>query len=171
MTVTAPEDGDFLDIEWAEQVTEAINGLLVFQASIVAIGTYTPVWTGAGGNPAIVNGTITGRYCKIGNVGSSAGWGLLQVAQSMGSGTTYGSGIWSWSLPADWTAAASALAGWGQILDAGTKRYPAAAYLSDTTHVQLTQPVAAGDGSVTPTLPHTWASGDQLSFGMIIPLA
>lgn len=165
MTVPTPENGDFIDIEWAEAVAEAISTLQAFDAALSAVSTYTPVWGGSGSNPSLVNGTIAGRYVRFGN------WGLVHVSQTMGSSTTYGTGQWTYTLPAGWTAQAVGLTGWCQMLDAGTKRYPGSCYLETTTSVRLVQPVAAGDGGVSSTQPHAWASGDSLSWGMIIPLA
>ncbi|MFJ9020811.1 hypothetical protein ACIRPU_12625 [Streptomyces sp. NPDC102259] len=59
--------------------------------------TYTPTWT-ASSNPAIGNGSLTGRYIKIGRRC------LVSIKLTMGSTTTYGSGGYSFGLP--FTAAA-----------------------------------------------------------------
>jgi hypothetical protein len=165
MTIVAPEDGDFLDPVWAEQVVAAVTALETFQSTISGASTYTPTWGGTGSNPSLVNGTISGRYMRQGN------WGVLHVAMTMGASTTYGTGQWTWTLPPGWTALAAGFSGWAQILDNGTKRYPCTCYLETTTQIRLVQPVAAGDGGVSSTQPHTWASTDALSFGMFIPLA
>lgn len=55
---------------------------------------YTPAWTATVTNPAIGNGTLTGRYRLIGG-------DLMYVTISLvpGSTTTLGSGNYSWSLP------------------------------------------------------------------------
>ncbi|MFJ5150829.1 hypothetical protein ACIQCF_04470 [Streptomyces sp. NPDC088353] len=57
--------------------------------------TYTPTWTAATTNPALGNGTLTGRYMKIGRTV------LVQITLTMGSTTTYGSGTYNFSLPVD----------------------------------------------------------------------
>jgi hypothetical protein len=55
--------------------------------------TYNPSWTASVTNPVIGNGTITGRYKQIGKTV------FVVVKISMGTSTTYGSGIWRISLP------------------------------------------------------------------------
>ncbi|MEV5712220.1 hypothetical protein AB0K82_44605, partial [Actinoallomurus sp. NPDC052274] len=62
---------------------------------------YTPSWGASTTNPAIGNGTITGRYKRIGKTV------FYKVVVTMGSTTTFGSGRWSIGLPstaasADW---------------------------------------------------------------------
>lgn len=54
---------------------------------------YTPAWTAATTNPVIGNGTLTGKYVKL---GSLVYYKYLLVA---GSTTTYGSGNYRFSLP------------------------------------------------------------------------
>lgn len=61
--------------------------------------SYTPTWTAATTAPVLGNGSIVGRYMKIGRTC----W--VNVEMTMGSTTTYGAGQWSWTLP--FTAAAS----------------------------------------------------------------
>ena len=54
--------------------------------------TYTPAWTGTT-NPGLGNGTLTGRWTRIGRtiIGS--------INLTIGSTTTGGSGSWAWDLP------------------------------------------------------------------------
>lgn len=64
--------------------------------------TFTPTWTGSVTNPVIGNGTLGGRYSKIGRTAFVRCWLYT------GSTTTYGSGTYSFATPltaASWTAA------------------------------------------------------------------
>jgi hypothetical protein len=54
--------------------------------------TYTPTWT-ASTNPAIGNGTLTGKYIKVGRTCT------VVIKLTMGSTTTYGSGGYAFSVP------------------------------------------------------------------------
>ncbi|MFD3925804.1 hypothetical protein [Streptomyces sp. NPDC058614] len=62
----------------------------------IALGvwnSYTPIWTAATTNPAIGDGTLTGRYAVVGKVCHFTAFVVF------GSTTTYGSGGYSLSLP------------------------------------------------------------------------
>lgn len=48
-------------------------------------GTFTPAWTGSGGNPTVTYATQTGQYTKIGNM-VYFNLSLITTAQSGGSG-------------------------------------------------------------------------------------
>lgn len=56
---------------------------------------WTPSWTASTSNPALGNGVLTGRYRRVGN---TVFFTLLLVA---GSTTTFGTGFWQFSLPAE----------------------------------------------------------------------
>lgn len=78
-----------------ETVTAALMNQEIrdqFSSIFDAWTTYTPTWT-ASSNPAIGNGTITGRYLKVGRKC------IAIVKITMGSATTYGSGGYSFGLP------------------------------------------------------------------------
>lgn len=66
---------------------------------------YTPSWTGAGSNPAIGNGTLTGQWSP------AAGIVYFTVYIAGGSTTTAGSGLYSVSLP----VAAKTVSGGGPV--------------------------------------------------------
>lgn len=55
--------------------------------------TYTPVWTSSGTAPTLGNGTLTGRYSKIGRQVTA------QIIWTSQSTTLYGTGTYTWSLP------------------------------------------------------------------------
>lgn len=55
--------------------------------------SYTPTWTAATTNPSLGNGTIVGRYIKIGRTCTAV------IKLTMGSTTTYGSGLYRFGIP------------------------------------------------------------------------
>lgn len=77
--------------------------------------TYTPTWTSNGTAPAIGNGTLSGRYVRLGKVG----FAVIQMI--IGSTTTVGTLFYAWGLPPGWTAATnpagSAVIGVGRVTD------------------------------------------------------
>jgi hypothetical protein len=114
---------------------------------------YTPTWTGSGGNPAIGNGTLSGRYRQDGQTVT------VDIYVAMGSTTTFGTGSYAFALPV--TAADTN----GQLLqatlfDAGTALYQRPVLLDSTTALAIKD--LPGGGSISPTVPFTWASGDAI---------
>lgn len=116
--------------------------------------TYTPTWTGGGGNPAIGNGTITGVYSRKGR------HVVLEFEITMGTTTTYGTGEWRVSVPSGLLSAQPA---WGMALlyDSSATPVIGTVYVAANTAYGIfyMQGVA---GNVSPTAPFTWASGDFL---------
>ncbi|MFB7219333.1 hypothetical protein [Streptomyces sp. NPDC056227] len=79
-----------------EVVTAAIMNQEIrdqFNSMFGAWTSYTPTWTAATTNPTIGNGTLTGRYIKVGRTVTVS---LLLIP---GSTTTYGSGVYLFGLP------------------------------------------------------------------------
>lgn len=130
-----------------------------FNSMFDAWTAYTPSWTGATTNPVVGNGTLVGRYMKVGRTCH------VQIDLTCGSTTTYGSGAWSMSLPA------TAAAGSGTIRS-GTCH----AFLSQRFLGQILVSPSATTGllyfpastavsnlsSASSTVPVVWASGGQL---------
>jgi len=121
---------------------------------------YTPTWTTTGTAPAIVNGTLTGRYKLL-----DANTLVVHIVFIAGSSTTFGTGTWAFALPQAIVARNQVLTGW--ILDSGTDNKLAVGNVvaSDNKVVQIT---AEGANVVTNTVPQTWASGDQLTLEGIL---
>lgn len=65
----------------------------ILTASLDAWTSYVPAWTGATTNPVIGNGTIVGAYRQVGKTVN------FRIVITMGASTTYGSGIYSVTLP------------------------------------------------------------------------
>jgi hypothetical protein len=80
--------------------TEDTDGTLVDGAWVDNFGpiqSYTPTWTASTTNPAIGNGSITGRYKRYRDLV------YVEMTVTMGSTTTYGSGGYRLSVPAGLT--------------------------------------------------------------------
>lgn len=99
--------------------------------------TYTPVWDAVSGtNPAIGNGTLAGRYLKLGKLL------FLQIDLTAGSTTTFGTSTnWRFSLPSGLTAATPTSTALGVgVAQPGTttaSRAMGSASLIDSTHVTV----------------------------------
>lgn len=115
-------------------------------------GTTTPTWTGSITNPAIGNGTLSGTYVKIGRLVH------FDLLMQTGSTTTYGSGVWSFTLP--FTAASTGGAGTVSGFDAGTANRVGAVQILTTTTIGFVSD--AGGNNWGQLIPHTWANGDYL---------
>lgn len=154
MTTTGPATGQKVDSVWIDAVTQLVNDLAPFQA---ASSTYTPAWTSSGTAVALGNGTISGNYIQIGK------WVKVKVVVTMGSTTTFGSGVYRLTLPVAPVAIdaiipifcfdSSAVLGW-----AGATRITTAAATGDNMRMAGQDGVAF----VGPANPFTWASGDKL---------
>jgi microcystin-dependent protein len=114
---------------------------------------YTPTWTGSGSNPAIGNGTLSGRYKQDGQTV------FVDIYVVMGSTTTFGTGNYAFALPV------TAVDTNGHVLqatlfDAGTALYQRPVALDSATVLAVKD--LPGGGSITPTVPFTWAATDQI---------
>jgi hypothetical protein len=81
-----------------------------FNSFFGAWSTYTPAWTASSTNPVLGNGTLTGRYMKIGRTV------FCNINLITGSTTTYGSGQYSFSLPSTVAASGTATIGHAHLL-------------------------------------------------------
>lgn len=144
-----------------EVVTAAIQNAEIrdqFNDIIAAWTTYTPTWTAATTNPVLGNGTIVGRYKRIGKTVH------LQIDLTMGSTTTYGSGAWSVSLPVAAAASSGSRIGTAQAL--GGSRFPGQVVISPSA--TATSPFFPSSSSVSnlssaaATTPFAWANGNEL---------
>lgn len=118
------------------------------------VSAYTPTWTGSVTNPAIGNGTITGRYRRHGKTVTAT------INITTGSTTTYGSGFWSFTLPVTADTTVSPI-GSAQMLDAstGTVYTGHVIHTTSTTMVVYSHNTTAAVGQATP---QTWAVNDTL---------
>lgn len=134
---------------WLQLIYDAIEAW--------GLDSYSPAWTAASANPAIGNGTITGKYLEVGDVV----WFAARIVA--GSTTTFGTGAYSVSTPNSAATAIGLGSVWVQAFDssAGNAMYAGVATLNTSTTVApatLAQPAVAW----SPTVPITFASGDAI---------
>jgi len=120
---------------------------------------YTPVWTGSTTNPVVNNGTLAGRYQKIGRQV------IFHINLTCGSTTTYGSGNYNWTLPPFAAANLGAsMIGSAQLL--GTNRWAGQTVISPTaTSISTFFPPSQTDCRLafhSQGVPETMASGTQV---------
>lgn len=116
----------------------------------------TPTWT-ASINPAIGNGTIVGRYVKIGRIV------VFSFSIIMGGTTTYGSGQYAISIP--YTAATSTDNVWkGSLIiyDSSATTFYVGACSIGSAGTTLVMHTHGANGNVNETRPITLASGDEI---------
>ncbi|MFD3333508.1 hypothetical protein ACFWV1_12810 [Streptomyces sp. NPDC058700] len=124
---------------------------------LAAWTTYTPTWT-ATVNPSLGNGSVVGRYKKLGRLVN------FQIDLTMGSTTTYGTGAWGLTLP--FTAASSSGSRVGVAQALGASRFGGQIIVS---------PGASGIGAFFPAssaasnyssaaaaVPFAWAANNEL---------
>lgn len=130
----------------ADKFTEVSN----FMTAETSVWTsYTPVWSSAATQPVKNNGTLTGRYRRMGKTIDAL------IVLVCGSTTTYGTGEWRFTLPV--TAVDLLDVGICFIFDNGLQTRPGVCHLITTTTVA---PDSAG-GTCTNTVPQTWTTADQ----------
>jgi hypothetical protein len=129
--------------------------------------TWTPTWTSTGTPPALVNGTVTARYVRIGNAV------FCRFKYLVGSSDTLGTGIWEWTLPIAAQSSDVDYAGVAKLEDAGNAGYgPAAVRITaSTSKFQFQTPlitthvgsVYVVNAQVTSTIPFSWGTGDYIA--------
>lgn len=153
--------GDFVDDDEVNDFYDRVTG---------AWTAYTPSWASTV-NPAIGNGTIGGRYIRVGSSTSKTIHFYLSI--TMGSTTTYGSNNgWVIGLPVNGafsnTTPAPSFSAFALDSSAST-RYALACFLDNANRVLLSANAAAV--TVGATSPFTWATGDILRISGTYELA
>ncbi|MCX6399240.1 MAG: hypothetical protein NTX33_04815 [Propionibacteriales bacterium] len=136
--------------------TEIRDALTGIQA---AWTSYSPAWTSSGTSPVIGNGSIVGRYLQVGKSID------FKVVITMGSTTTYGTGVYSLSLPAGLTPTTGRWGFYGTARDtSATQTYPLLAEWTGTALALKALPTTAGNPAtaINATIPFTWANTDEL---------
>lgn len=118
--------------------------------------TYTPTWTASTSNPVIGNGTLQGRYRRTGSMVDL--WLWLKA----GTTTTFGSGLYSFSLPVTARTSASTLfhaTGSAMLYDDSdsANHQNAGAYVHTSTTLRLIH-----DNVVASDHPWTWNDPDEM---------
>ncbi|MEU7293325.1 hypothetical protein AB0A76_08995 [Streptomyces exfoliatus] len=129
-----------------------------FTDLIAAWTAYVPIWTAATTNPNLSNGTIVGKYRKIGRLVN------FQIDLTMGSTTTYGTGAWSITLPFQAAASSGSRVGNAQAL--GASRFGGQVVISPGANgVGAFFPASSGVSnysSAATGVPFAWATGNEL---------
>lgn len=126
---------------------------------------YTPTWTATTTDPVLGNGTLNGRYTKIGKTI------IGDITLIMGSTTTYGSGAWALGLPFTAASAGVWYSGTWIIIDPGVANYQGALSIRSDKN---TIGVFVRDGYsnfFSATVPYTWGSGDYLTVSFTYEIA
>lgn len=146
-------------------VGEVVNAALLnteirdqLNSMFAAWTTYTPTWTSTGTAPAIGNGSLTGRYMKIGRTV------IVEINMIAGATTTFGTGNYSFSLPVQSAATGLAIPGSAQLL--GTDRWSGTTIISSgATTISPFVPISAVNARsdfITSTRPETLAATAQI---------
>ncbi|WP_330265335.1 hypothetical protein [Streptomyces griseorubiginosus] len=129
-----------------------------FNSMFSAWTAYTPTWTASTTNPVLNDGTLTGRYMKIGRTV------IGETTLTAGSSTTFGSGAWSFSLPA--AAAAAGFSGLGSARMVSTDTWHGQVSInSGASTFQVTFPTSSTNtrsANASQGTPATLASGNTI---------
>ena len=134
-------------------------------AQVGAWTTYSPTWTTSGTAPVIGNGTLTGRYTRLGDKTI-----MVQVKLVAGSTTTFGTNGWLIGLPAGLSYADYNIAH-GMASLAST--WPVTIQVSGSTFIIYSSVSSANPqlSAVTATSPAAWGTGHSLIFTSILEAA
>ena len=126
--------------------------------------TFTPTWTASTTNPVLGNGSISGRYCQINKLV------LAEYYLVMGSTTTFGSGIYSFSFPITQVATLGLYNNLGSgvafDISAANAYVIAANNLNANTSSFSGRFTGAGNGDLTSIAPFTFANTDIITFSI-----
>lgn len=135
-----------------QEIRDQINSMLAAWTS------YTPTWTAATSNPVLGAGTLLGRYMKIGRTV------LYHINLVTAADTTYGSGAYSFALPATSANVGCSYVGSSHLL-AGTRwggQNIVGPNVATTSPFFPTNSTTTTLSQQTPTVPATLASGHQV---------
>jgi hypothetical protein len=123
--------------------------------------SYTPEFTSTGVTPSVGDGSVTGRWLKIGRLTIA-----VEVSVAWGAGSNQGTGRYFWSTPFGVAVGSNQTAtGACYMLDNGTaNRAGIVNALSGLDQYFVTN---TPNGDVGANVPHAWASTDRLTFSII----
>lgn len=110
---------------------------------------FTSTWATSGTPPSLGNGALTGKFRLDGK------WATVIINWSAGSTTTFGTGIWSFTLPFSGAASSAFNV---KADDSGTAPYAMGAF----TSAALVYPIYQNT-YVQNTAPFTWATNDNIA--------
>jgi hypothetical protein len=123
-------------------------------AMIFPSAAFTPTWSSSGTQPAIGNGTISGRYTRVGSL-IFATWLVIP-----GSTSTFGTGSYNLTLPV--AAAVQRYTLGVDLLDTGTQHYVGQAIVDGNVSTTVFSEIVAGSNATGPT---GWAQTAPFTFG------
>jgi hypothetical protein len=125
--------------------------------------SYTPAWTANTGTPSLGNGTITGKYFRLGKMV------IVNISLTFGS-TTSAAGTSTWYISLPITSAGLGHGVW-TAYDSGVK-YHTGILQVFTGATRINSFYASdGQGYLSETRPHTWKANDYLNFTAIYQVA
>lgn len=142
------------------QVLQSGGGTTVNWAG--AFAAYTPTWTAAGVAPVLGNGTLSGRFVQFGKLV------LYTMFFQAGSTSTFGTGVWNFTLPVTASASIPASTPIGVVysLDASASAVNFSPLVfANTTQINIQGPLTWPTGTqniYANTVPWTWATSDTL---------
>lgn len=141
---------------------------------------FTPVWGSTGTAPSIGNGTIQGKYRRVGDSAE------FHIVVQMGSTTTYGTNAYTYEIPFNidtdkFTSNSNlddVILGHGSVLDSGVARYPInviknASLATNKVSASFTDDTASGvafANAVSSTTPFTFTTNDQINIFFKAPI-
>ncbi len=125
---------------------------------------YTPTWSAAGTAPAIGNGSITARWCRVGRLITYIG------SMVIGSSSTGGTGIWAMSLPVAAAANGVLTEGTANYTNVGDNYYlgvsEIASGASTLTWTVKTNAAPSASAPVTTSVPVTASSNTRVHWNI-----
>jgi CheY-specific phosphatase CheX len=164
---TAADTFDRLAVGADHSVVQALASETTGLRYLDAMTTFTVTWTASTTNPVLNNGTLVGKYVRVGKMC------YVRYRLVVGSTTTTGSGNWRFSLP--FTAQTNSLndgapaGGYSEDNGVAGYRIVACAIPSAGTYVEPQN--GTGNSSYSPTVPFTWATNDYLQFSLVYEVA
>lgn len=130
--------------------------------------SFTPTWTGSGGNPAIGNGSLVGGYLQIGKLL------FVRINMTAGSTTTFGTGTWDFAIPNSLTVANTytqplSAFFWDSSASTWYSGNGFSGALSSTSVISVRS--HGSTAGVSSTVPFTWATGDVCAIDGILQVA
>lgn len=148
----------------ADKLLEITNYMT---AQTAAWTSAAPTWTAFAGTPVVGNGTLAGRYKKI---GKTVHWEIQLVA---GTTTTFGTGgtSFKFTIPGGGTAAAT-FVGSGWFFDASAPANYNLTWKLDTglTELRIWRNDASPSAELTNTAPVTMATSDILTLSGVVEI-
>jgi hypothetical protein len=133
------------------EIRDAVTGI---QAAWTA---YTPTWAGSTTNPVLGNGTIAGRYMRVGKTFD------VNIQLTMGSTTTFGTGVWSFSLPFTLLSGRAMYGNCDMVDTSASSGFFGNVVPFSTSSLSIRAVGAGAAANVTNLVPFTWATTDTLT--------